>query len=156
MLENFDTFLEKFVARVEILPLFVVRIIAMFDDQQDGIDGQVVTATAQGFGNRGIDSKPELACPVRALIIRWSLIDVERHNLHIGAMPTAAHRIADQKAVAKMLGMREIAIDRGDDGNPFWGFARFLWRGCLVVVSLCRAAAKGAERCHCPSRWRLG
>ena len=66
VLEDLGGLAEELVARIEDLPLVVAGIIAVFADDQDGVDGQFVAAAAERLGNRGIDLEAEVAA-------RWPL-----------------------------------------------------------------------------------
>ena len=50
--EDFEHFAKEPPARIELLELFVVGILAMLGDQEDGIDGQLAGSQGESIGNR--------------------------------------------------------------------------------------------------------
>jgi len=88
----------------------------MLTNKQNCIDSKFVASATQSLGNGGIDRETKLTRSVRALVAFRSLVDVEGNDLNVGTMPVALVGIADQKAVSEVLGMRQIAVDSGDDG----------------------------------------
>ena len=54
--KDLDDFLHECGARIEDLTAFVARIVAVFADEQDALDGQFVAAERQGVGNRARDA----------------------------------------------------------------------------------------------------
>ena len=66
----------------------------------------------------GIDGEAELRGALRALVALRLLVDVERDHLHVGRCQRAVRRIADQEAVADVLRVRQVAVDRGDQRDP--------------------------------------
>ena len=89
----------------------------MFADDEDGIDGELVGAAAEGFGDGGIDLEAELGGAGLALVAGRFLVDVEGDDLHVRLVPAAFVRVADEEAVSHMLGVGEVLVDGGDDGD---------------------------------------
>ena len=115
--EDLAALLEKFEAGIQYLALVVARVVAVFADDQHGIDGEFVTAAAQRFGDGRIHLEPELLRALLAEIARRVLVHVQRDDLHVGLVPGPVDRIANQEAVADMLAVRKVAVDGGDDGD---------------------------------------
>ena len=91
----------------------------MLSDDEHGVDGELVAAAAQRFRDRRVDGKIELFGSRRALVALRLLVDVERHDLHVRLVPRPVLRIAHQKPVPDVLRVRQVAIDRCDDCDPF-------------------------------------
>ena len=51
LFEDLDDLFEELVARVELLVLFVVRIVAVFADEDDAVDGEFARAERQRVGD---------------------------------------------------------------------------------------------------------
>ena len=60
---------KELISRIEDLPLFVAGVIAVFADDQDGVDGQFLAAAAEGLGDRGIDLEAKIAGSLGTLVI---------------------------------------------------------------------------------------
>ena len=118
-LEDLYALLEELVARIENLFLLVTGVVAVLGDDQDGIHGKVIAAAAQSLGNRGVHGKAELAAAVRALVTFGLLVYVERDDLHIRPVPAPFVGIAYQEAIRKVLSVRQVSVDGGDDGDAF-------------------------------------
>ena len=88
-LENVDHLPEELVARVENLPLLVVRIVAVLADDQDPIDGELRASATQGLGDCRVHLEAEAPGSLGALIVGGLLVHVERRDLERGAMPLA-------------------------------------------------------------------
>src|SRR6188474_2252506 len=116
LFEHLDTLFEKFVARVEDLPLFILRIITVLSDEEYGVHCQLIAAATQGLRDGGIDRETEFLRAFGALVALRLLVHVQRHHLHVGTMPLASDRIADQEPVRHMLRVRQVAIDGSDYG----------------------------------------
>ena len=93
--KDLDAFFEKLVARVELLPLFVIGVLTVLADDQHRVASQFVAAAAQSLGDGGVHCKAEFARPILALVAFGLLIDVERDDFAVGAVPAAAVGIAD-------------------------------------------------------------
>ena len=89
----------------------------MLADDEDAVDGQVIAAAAQGFGDGRIQAEAELAGAVGTLVTGRALVDVHGDNMDVRIMPHPLVRVTDQEAVDEMLGVREVGIDGGDDGD---------------------------------------
>src|SRR5438309_2078155 len=96
LLEHLDRLPEELVARIEFLPDFVVRIIAVLADDEHGVDRQTVAAAAQRLRDSGINLEAELLSPQTTQIVLRRLIDVSRNDFEWRMMPLAAHRITVQ------------------------------------------------------------
>src|SRR5690242_4705529 len=96
-LEDPDARFEKLVARIEFLTDLVDRVLAVFSANQDRIHRQCLPTAPQGLGYRRIDLETELARPVGALVAFGMLIDIERDDPRVRAMPTSGTRVADQE-----------------------------------------------------------
>ena len=59
----------------------------MLADDQDGIDGQLVPADAQRFGDRRVNLEAERPGPLAAQVAGRLLIDVGRDDVHLGLVP---------------------------------------------------------------------
>ena len=108
LLEDLDRLLEELVARIENLPLFIPGVIAMFPDDHDAIDCQMIAATPQGFGDGGIDREAMLGSPLAAQVAVGTLIDVQRDNLQRRLVPLAVPRVSHQEAVSHVLRVGQI------------------------------------------------
>ena len=108
--KDFDAFFEKLIARVQNLSFVVSGVLAVLADDQHCIASQFVAAAAQGFGDSGVHGKVEFARPVLALVAFGLLIDVERDDFAVGAVPAAAVGIADYES-----GRQSAGRARGSD-----------------------------------------
>jgi hypothetical protein len=98
----------------------------MLSDHQHGIDGEFAPAAPQCFGNRRIHLKIKFLCSCGALVALRFLIDVQRHHFHVRLVPDAISRVADEKSIADVLRVREVAINGRDDGDPFHDYSEGL------------------------------
>ena len=64
LLENPGCLAKELIAWIKDLPLFVPGIIAVFADDQYGVDGQFLAAAAERLGNRRIDLEAKIASPL--------------------------------------------------------------------------------------------
>ena len=93
--EDCGHLLEEFVARVELLPFGIVGIVAVLGDEQHAVDGEVVAAQGQRVGDGGVDVElGEARGALAAQISLVHLIDVERDQIHLGAVVAAVPAIA--------------------------------------------------------------
>ena len=104
----------------------------MLADDQHGVDGQLIPAAAQRLGDGRVDREAELLGPLAAQIVFGPLIDVGRDDVEGRAMPAALDRIADEKPLGHVPGVRVIAPLGGDDGQ-----SRAV-RNCLPSPDECR------------------
>ena len=93
----------------------------MFPDNQDSIDCHFFSAAAESLGDRGINSEPEFLTATAAEVPFGFLIDVRRHDVEIGIMPFSRVRIAVQKSLGHVPGVRFVGPDRGDHGELLAG-----------------------------------
>jgi hypothetical protein len=112
---DLDNLLEELVARIQRLALFVARVLAVFADQDDAVDGELAAAERQRFGNgwiqlhRRIFGEPRLADIVAA-----DLIDEDRHQIHGGTMMRAIPAVALEKAIDDVLGVGVFEVGGAD------------------------------------------
>ena len=67
-LENIDHLPEELVTRVERLSFLVARIVAVFTDDQDPVDGELRAPATQGLGDCREDLEAEAAGSLGALV----------------------------------------------------------------------------------------
>ena len=117
--ENVDRLLKELITRIERLPLFIARILAVLADQQHAIDGELVAATGQGRGDRGINLHSRMSCRSFATqIVRGPEIDIERHNIHRGSIMLALPAVPVEEAIDDPLRMGNVPVFRDDRGDP--------------------------------------
>lgn len=95
--EYLDALSEKFVAGVENLAFLVFRIIAVFADNEHGVDREPIPAATQGLSYRRVNLETEFLCPLCALVSLRLLVDVQRNDSHIGPMPRSVMRVNPPK-----------------------------------------------------------
>ena len=71
VLKNLDTLLKEIVVGQQNLPPIVAWVGILLHDRQHGVDGDPVSATAQGFGNITAQTEAELLRAGSAQIGRW-------------------------------------------------------------------------------------
>ena len=91
----------------------------MLADDEDGVDGQLVTPLAQGFGDGRIDLEAARTGSLTAQVAGRLLIDVRRDDVHLGPVPLSLVRVADEEPVADVLGVRLVDPERRDQGHAF-------------------------------------
>src|SRR5262245_66318056 len=114
------------------LPPIVVRIVAMFANEADGVYSHVASAESHGILNRGKDLEAMLCRKASAQVVGWNLIRV--HGYQVGARfgKYAVGRITFQKAAENDRGMRvQPAVMRVHRDN-----------GCHAFLGRLRRSAK--------------
>src|SRR5262245_31163373 len=106
LFEHAYRLLEKFVAWIQRLRLFIPRISAVFADDQHAIDCKFGAAQSEGFGDRRINSDSVSARAVAAEVAFGKLVHVERGQFHRRTMMAALPPIPFEEAVDEMLRVR--------------------------------------------------
>ena len=109
--KDLDDLLEEFVARIVRLALFVPRVVAVLADNDDAIHREFAGAARQRFGDGGIDFIAGKRWRDRRQVfaeVPWSLIDVERNQVHRWMMVHAVPAVAFQEAVDDVLAVRKL------------------------------------------------
>ena len=88
-LEDVGHLAEELVPRIEDLAFFVFRVLTVLADDQDAVDRELRSATSQGLGDGRIDLEAEALRTLGALVALGLLVDVERHDVHLGPVPSA-------------------------------------------------------------------
>ncbi len=83
--EDIGDGLEETAARIELLALVVVGVIAVLADAQDAVDGQLLAAERQGIGDIVVDFEIVLLGEIAAHVLIGELIDEHRHDAQVGA-----------------------------------------------------------------------
>ena len=119
LVKDFDDLLEKLKAGIELLPLLVKRIIAVFADEQDAVHRELVAAKRQRAANVRVEREAVLASVFLTQVARAGLRDVHASDAVIGIVHLAVAEIAVEEPAAEVVGVRQIVIGRGDDGEFF-------------------------------------
>jgi hypothetical protein len=114
-----DDLLEKLVAWVKDLTLFVSRIAPVFSYDQNAIDGQLRSAQRQGFGDRRMNPDAVPTFALAAEIALGKLIDVKRNQIHLRTMVLSVPAVTFEKAIDEMLRVGVFA-DLGSNDRDFF------------------------------------
>ena len=67
----------------------------------------------------GYTVNPNSLAAFCALISGRLLVDVQRHDLHVGPVPCAADWISHEKTIRDVLNVRQISVDGSYNSNSF-------------------------------------
>src|SRR5215211_2849809 len=102
-LEYLDDLLEPLVPRIECLSFFVRGIVAMFTNDHDAVDGQLVAAKCERLGNVGKEFEVVTFGAIPSQVAVGKLIDENRGYLDASLLPHAAPSITQGKSIKKVL-----------------------------------------------------
>ena len=117
--DDVEDLVEEFEARVKVLAELIAGVIAMFADEDDGVDREFRATLAEGFADAGVDAKAVASGQVARHVVGGDLVRIERHDVGAGRVPGAVRRVAAQQASDDDIGVGPMPV-LGDDG----GYAR--------------------------------
>ena len=97
VLENPGCLAKELVAGIENLPLLILGVVAVFADDQHGVNGQFVAAAPERLGNRGIDLETKIASAGALWSSFGLLVDIKCDDVDRRPMPFAFPGITDQE-----------------------------------------------------------
>src|SRR5262249_34590483 len=120
--------LHHLVARVEDLALVVALVVAVFADEQDALDRQLVAAAGEGVGDGAVNLDAEIPAQFAGQVVFRLLIDIQGADVVFGNVELAAPGVAMDEPAGDVVGVRHRPIDGGKDGDGLsavlGGFAR--------------------------------
>ncbi len=117
-LEDADDFVEEAFAGVLALAFGVDGIIAVFADGEDGVDGELVLALAEGFGDGGIDGDFIFFGDCAADVSVWGLIEIEGDDFAWRVDEATVEEVGFEEVFEDDVGVASIG-ELGDDGGDF-------------------------------------
>ena len=105
----------------------------MFSDRQYGIDGQSLSALAQGLGDCRLDFDPIVAGHPSRHVDLGELVDVHRHHAEFlaGIHAASAEEVGLEKILEDDIGVRPVP-EAGQDGSNLDGLgAEPMWGGLV-------------------------
>src|SRR5262249_21345921 len=116
--EDLDDLLHHLEAGIEDLSLVVAWIVAMFADEQDALNRELVAAERECLGDAARVANPMLAGQLLREIVLRELIDPKRGDLLAWDVEAAFLRIAVEEAAGDMISVRHRPVDgtQGRDG----------------------------------------
>ena len=124
--EDVEHLAEEPAARIELLELVVIGILAVLGDQQDGVDGQLARAQGQRVGDRRAEPDPVLLRLGPAQVgRRRGLLDEQAGDLERRPVEASGRAIIDREAVEEppddVIGVRQVVIHRCQRRRPWAG-----------------------------------
>ena len=125
VLDHAGDLVEEPLAGVSLLTDPVERVCAVFADRQHGIDGQSLSALAEGLGDGRLDLDPVVAGHPPRHIDLGELVDIHRHHAEFlaGIHAASAEEVRLEEVLEDHVGVRpmpEAGQDGGDlDGHGF-------------------------------------
>src|SRR5262245_49821557 len=107
--EHAHRFLEKFVARIERLALFVFWIPAVFADNEHGINREPRLSQCESLCDSRINLHAMPRLTVAAEVALRELIDVQRDQIHRRTIMAPLPAVPLEKAVDEMLRVRQLS-----------------------------------------------
>src|ERR1043166_2316125 len=105
-----DDLHEELVTRVELLPELVVRVIAVFGNEEHRIDVEPLLATQRlRDGRRNLE--PLFLCELAAQVVPRILVVVHPDEPMLGLMMDAIHRISVDEPPRDVIGVRSEVVD---------------------------------------------
>ena len=105
-LKNLDALLEKFMPRIKHLVFVIVWVVAVLRDEENCVHIEFIAAAPERLGDSRVNGKTKFSRAVNTLVALRLLVNVERHDFHIRAMPSPLGRIANEKPVGEVLCVR--------------------------------------------------
>ena len=88
----------------EVLSFFIVRIVAVFTDQENSVNLEAAASLSECLGNCVVDFHARMpGRPLTAEIIGSHLLNVQRDNIHFGTMMPVLPAVPFQKSVDDMF-----------------------------------------------------
>src|SRR5262245_31781945 len=102
-LENLRGFAKEPVTRIKRLAFFVARISPVLANHDHAVHGELGTAERERLGDGRINAHAEAFLALAAEVAGGELIDVERDQIDLRAVPAALPAVSFEKAIHEML-----------------------------------------------------
>ena len=130
VLEDFCYFVKQPAFGVLRACRLAVGVVAVLGDEQDAIDGELVAAERERFGDRFGEAEFVFRGQFAAFVVIGRLIDIQRRQFETGPLAAAVERVRLQHAGGDDVGMGVVVPDGGDDGDAGFSASSARWPRC--------------------------
>src|SRR5262245_52367295 len=117
--ENLNDLLEQLITRIELLAHLVGRIIAVFPDQQHGIDAQLITLKRESVRDGWVNLEIVFGRKISTHVVFSDLVGIHRDDSSTQLDPNIVGCVSLEDAAAYDVGMRAIAVLGYNGGDGF-------------------------------------